>query len=242
MAINTSHHAQITTALLQKYFLPVSSAWLSTNLPLAPRSGLTPPLPSLTQTALFRLLVSDFTASLSTTDPDSHFPADITDPNIKERRLSGNIPVQLLSIQDIGSSKWSQIEAIERVERGEEVRGREVVRVVDVDNSEARGGAATATSNTTASSRGPHKYVLQDAKGTKIVAFEKDRIESMALGNKECVIGMKAVLKKGCVVRRGMLMLGRADVNVLGGKVEAWDEAWNKGAKRRLMEAFSSSG
>jgi RecQ-mediated genome instability protein 1 len=240
MAANSAKHAQITTILLQKHSLPVSPAWLTTQIS-TPRSGPNPPLPSLTQTALFRLLMSDFTTSLSKNNSSSLFPTSINDPNNKEQRLTGDIPVQLLSVEDIGSSKWSQIEAIERVERGEEVRGREIVRTVDVDNSDARGGAAGATAPATASSRGPHKYVVQDANGSKVTAFEKERIEKMGLGEKECLIGMKLVLKRGAAVRRGVVMLGKGDVNVLGGKVEAWDEAWKKGAKKRLMDAVSAN-
>lgn len=71
------------------------------------------------------------------------------------------------------------------------------------------------------------------------MAWEKEKIEKMGLRDRECFIGMKVVLKKGSVVRRGMVMLERGHVNVLGGKVEAWDEAWKKGAKKRLMDAVS---
>jgi RecQ-mediated genome instability protein 1 len=241
MATDPTIHAQITTTLLQKHSLPVSPAWLSTHVS-ASRSGPSPPVASLTQTALFRLLASDFTSSLTKTNPNTLFPASINDPNIKEQRLNGNVPVQLLSVEDIGDSKWSQIEAMERVERGEEVRGREIVRTVDVDNSDARGGAAGAVSTMAASSRGPHKYVLQDANGTKATAFEKERIAKMGLGDRECAIGMKIVLKRECMVRRAVMMLGKGDVNVLGGRVEAWDEAWKKGAKKRLMDAVSADG
>lgn len=241
MAVSSTTHAQIVTTLLQKHSLPVNPAWLSSHLS-APRSGSTPPLPSLTQTALFRLLASDFTVALSKTNPNSLFPPDINNPNTKERRLSGDVPAQLLSVEDIGSSKWSQIEAIERVERGEEVRGREIVRTVDVDGADARGGAAGAASPTAASSKGPHKYVLQDANGTKVVAWEKEKIEKMGLADKECVIGLKVVLKKGSVIRRGLVMLEKSQVNVLGGKVEAWDEAWKKETKERLMHAVSGNG
>lgn len=242
MAVSPTLHTQIATTLLQKHSLPVDPAWLSNHLS-APRSGPNPPLPSLTQTALFRLLGADFTtALLSKTSPNSLFPLNINDLNIKEHRLSADVPVQLLSVEDIGSSKWSQIEAIERVERGEEVRGREIVRTVDVDSSDSRGGlVAGAASTTAATSRGPHKYVLQDAKGTKVVAWEKEKIAKMGLADKECVIGMKLVLKKGSVVRRGLVMLENGQVNVLGGKVEAWDEAWKKELKKRLTDAVSES-
>jgi RecQ-mediated genome instability protein 1 len=241
MAVNSTTHAQIATTLLRKYSLPISPAWLSIHL-AAPRSGPTPPLASLTQTALFRLLASDFTASLSKADSGSLFPPNINNTDTKERRLGGDVPVQLLSVEDLGSSKWSQIEAIERVERGEEVRGREIVRTVDVDGADARGGAAGAALTPAVSSGGPHKYVLQDANGTKVVAWEKEKMQKMGLGDKEYVIGMKVVLKKGLLVRRGLLMLEKSYVNVLGGKVETWDEAWKKGAKKRLLDALPGNG
>lgn len=241
MSFSSNIQTQIATTLLQKHSLPISPAWLNTNVSI-PRSGPAPPLPSLTQTALFRLLASNLTNSLSQSNPNSTFSANINDANTKELRLSGDVPVQLLSVEDIGSSKWSQIEAIERVERGEEVRGREIVRTVDVDSSDARGGAAGAVSTMAKANRGPHKYVLQDAKGTKVMAWEMEKIEQMALGDKECVIGMKLVLKKGSLVRRGMIMLERAQVNVLGGRVEAWDEAWKGETKKRLMDAVSRNG
>ena len=241
MAVNSTTHAQIVTTLLQRHSLPISPTWLSTHL-AAPRSGPTPPLASLTQTALFRLLASDFTASLSKANPSSLFPPDINDPNTKERRLGSDVPVQLLSVEDIGSSNWSQIEAIERIERGEEVRGREIVRTVDVDGADARGGAAGQASTPAVSSGGPHKYLLQDANGTKVVAWEKEKMQKMSLGDKECVIGMKIVLKNGLLVRRGLLMLEKNYVTVLGGKVEAWDEAWKKGAKQRLLDALPENG
>lgn len=236
MAVNSATHPQIAATLLQKHSLPISPVWLGTQLSV-PRSGPTPPLPSLTQTALFRLLASDFTISLSKADCNSLLPTDINDASTKERRLSGDVPVQMLSVEDVGSSKWSQIEAMERIERGEEVRGREIVRTVDVDSANARGAGAAST--TAVSSRGPHKFVLQDAKGTKLVAFEKEKIAKMGLGDKECLIGMKVVVKKGAVVRRGIVMLSTSNVSVLGGKVDAWDEAWKKDAKKRLMDAVT---
>jgi RecQ-mediated genome instability protein 1 len=235
MASNTAILAQISTILSQKYSLSVSSAWLSTNLSSL-SSDPAPPLPSITQTALFRLLNSDFTISLSKDDPNSVFTSNINDPNIKEQRLTGDVPAQLLSIEDVGTSRWSQTEAIERVERGEEVRGREIVRAVDVDRPGASAGVVTATPST-----GPYKLVLQDARGTKVIGFAKERIEKMSLGDKECVIGVKVMLKKDVVVRRGMLMLGCGSLTVLGGKVEAWDKMWKQEAKERLTNALSET-
>lgn len=226
--------AQISTILSQKYSLSVSSAWLSTNLS-SYGSDPVPPLPSLTRTALFRLVNSDFTISLSKDVPQATFPSNINDPKIKEQKLTADVPAQLLSIEDIGTSRWSQIEAIERVERGEEVRGREIVRTVDVDRPDPSAGV-TATP-----SMGPYKLVLQDARGTKVIGFTKERIEKMSLGDKECAIGMKVLLKKDVVVRRATMMLEKGSVSVLGGKVEAWDKIWKKNGKERLTNTLSEA-
>lgn len=152
--------ATLANALQTRYSLPASPAWLSGFLANA-RQPL-PPLPALTSTAHFRILASDLTASLlkstvgTGTSTAALLPPTIGDVATKETRLHTTangtatpipIPVQVLDIQDIGSSAWSQVEAIERVERGEEVRGREVIRTVaaleDSDNEVAVDPAAS---------------------------------------------------------------------------------------------------
>lgn len=159
---NYDLQARLANALQTRYSLPASPAWLSNFLANA-RQPL-PPLPALTSTAHFRILASDLTASLLTsstaigtgTATAALLPPSIGDVATKETRLNTTangtatpiaIPVQVLDIQDIGSSAWSQVEAIERVERGEEVRGREVIRTVaaleDSDNEVAVDPAAS---------------------------------------------------------------------------------------------------
>ena len=67
----------------------------------------------------------------------------------------------------------------------------------------------------------------------------------MGLGDEGCCIGMKVLLQRGTVVRRGVIMLEPAVVQVLGGKVEAWDRAWREGRKERLkreLEVESQRG
>lgn len=122
-------HAQLSNALLTRHNLPVSTAWLTEFLASRGPNAL-PPLPALTSTAHFRLLASDIRTSLSPTTPKNVFPEDVAGVDTKERRLEGTVIVQVLDVIDVGSSKWSQVEAIESVERGEEVRGREVIRTV----------------------------------------------------------------------------------------------------------------
>src|SRR6266536_3235621 len=91
----------IARHLLTAKSLPVSPDWLSQFL--SSQRVNTTPVSALTQTALFRLLASDFTASLSVGTISSFYqgpcyslPVDICDPAIKERRVLGPVPVQIL--------------------------------------------------------------------------------------------------------------------------------------------------
>lgn len=214
--------------------LPVSPAWLTQFLSSQRTDGI--PLPALSQTAQFRLLASDFTTSLAPT-PSQLLPTDISDATIKERRLNGPVPVQVLDIEDMSTSLWSQIEAIERVERGEATRGREIIRTVTRDE----GGDSTVgnTSSTSqpnniggaSTSSGPHRLILEDANGTKVVAIELKPVEGVAIGKMS--IGAKFIIKNA-IVARGMLLLEPTCATLLGGRIEAVDKAWNEGRKERL--------
>lgn len=284
-------HAQLTNSLLTRHNLPVSATWLTEFLS-SRGSNAPPPLPALTSTAQFRVLASDIRTSLSPTPADL-FPEGVDDVNVKDRRLEGTVIVQVLDVVDIGSSKWSQVEAIERVERGEEIRGREVIRSVAEDGSGitdpaatagvgggdnvVNSGAASATGSNPSSitpptakklTTGPHKLLIQDAKGTQVLAFELIKIPKIALSisasaaapattsslnpaqqslqidDPGMFIGCKLLLKPGTSVRRGVVMLRPEDCIVLGGKVEAWDKKWKAERKARLtaLVAEGSSG
>ncbi|KAK2858433.1 hypothetical protein FQN49_004736 [Arthroderma sp. PD_2] len=242
----------IRNHLLNTKSLPVSELWLSQFLSTQ-RVGVTP-LPALTQTALFRLLASDFTRSLTIPVSSSNqlLPVDISSPNFKERRIPGPVPVQVLDIEDIGSSVWSQVEAMERVERGETIRGREVIRTVP-QAAEADEGASTNTAgesgrqaaNSGAAANagseqtrpgGPHRLVLQDAKGTKMIAIELKPLETIIIG--DTAIGTKLLLTNATVAR-GMALLEPACVTILGGKIGALDREWKAGRKDRLLSILN---
>ncbi len=256
--------SQLLGELFSRYSLVPSEQWLDEFRSTS--RNLSHPLPALTSTAHFRLLSTDFTATLST-QQGQVFPRTISDVHAKELALQIDIPVQVLDIQDTSTSKWSQIEAIERVERGEEIRGREVIRHVPGvnDDDDADGGeqgqgsssrpSATSSSNVSGNPRkgstGPHKLLLQDAAGTKAWAFEVSRIERITVINSNPLlpgaattptpvegmqIGCKFVLKKGTKVRRGLIMMTPANTTVMGGKVEIWDKKWREGRKARLVQ------
>lgn len=145
-------------------------------------------------------------------------------------RLPGPIPVQVLDIEDIGRSRWSQVEAIEAQERGETTKGREVIRVVPEDSNGPPGNTQAASNDVKSS--GPHKLLLQDGKGTKVYGFELTAVNGIVVG---MPIGAKLVLRN-VAVARGVVMLEPHAVEVLGGKVEAWEKKWRDDRKDKLKE------
>jgi len=243
----------IRNHLLTAKCLSVSQPWLSNFLTSTSQQQQRAPLSALTQTALFRLLASDFTQSLSTSVPSALLPVDISNPVVKERRIPGPVPVQVLDIEDIGVSLWSQVEAIERVERGETLKGKEIVRIVNVGDDDGneqsapgppsddavvpdangnRDNTANAGLGLSGTAHGPHRLVLQDAVGTRVVGFELKPVEGVAIG--KLPIGAKLLLRDA-TVGRGMVLLSPESVTLLGGKIEAMDAAWRKGRKANLL-------
>ncbi|KAJ9624093.1 hypothetical protein H2203_005541 [Taxawa tesnikishii (nom. ined.)] len=199
--------------------LPPSQTWLSGFLANPPSS----PLPATLNTALFRIKASDITVSLQPT-ASMLLPPSAANVDLQEQKLRGPIPVQVLDIEDIGRSRWSQVEALEAQERGETTKGREVIRVVPGPEGE------NASEPQTNKSSGPHKLLLQDAKGTKIYGFELEAVKGVGIS---MAIGAKLVLKDATIAR-GVVLLDPASVEVLGGKIDAWDKAWREGRKEAL--------
>ncbi|OJJ99317.1 hypothetical protein ASPACDRAFT_29853 [Aspergillus aculeatus ATCC 16872] len=240
----TTLESQISAHLHTTKALPVSPTWLNgfvSSTTTALQRNV--PISALTQTALFRILASDFRDSLQTDNPSALLPGDIFDPSVQERRLPGPVPVQVLDIEDIGTSLWSQVEAIERVERGEAIRGREIVRAVNVgggggggEGDEEEGGgsgnAAGATASSENESHGPHRLIVQDAAGTRAVAIELKRVQGISVA--KLAIGAKMVIRNATVAR-GMILLTPDCITLLGGKIESMDQAWKEGRKARLL-------
>ena len=204
--------------------IPPTAQWLQSY---KPSIKLATPLIVQQKSAESRLLSTDITSTLQSTAA-SCFPAGIASPEVQELRVPGPVPVQILDIEDIGRSKWSQVEAIEMEERGEMRKGHEVIRVVadEDDNTDMNPPANSAEKG------GPHKLLLQDARGTKAYAFEMDKIDKVDVS---MAIGAKLVLRD-FTVSRGVIMIGPGNVEVLGGKVETWDKKWREDRKKVLKE------
>jgi RecQ-mediated genome instability protein 1 len=208
--------------------LPKPSAQFLSSLLASQR--VLPPLPALIATAKVRLLSSDFTQPNVLDSSTFAFPPDITNPAIKEFKLTGPIPVQVIGVEDIRRSRWEQIEAIEAHERGETTRGREIIRVVAAEEGEDGMPALPAA----VPGSGLHKLVLQDVKGQRIYGFELRPVPKIEMGMS---IGTKIVLM-GCVVARGMALLEPGTVVILGGKIEEAHKAWVENRKKELKDAI----
>lgn len=151
--------------------------------------------------------------------------------------------MQVLAVEDMSKSRWEQIEALEALERGEGVRGREVIRVVPEAESEGVGegtqripGSASSTpagQGPSVDKGGPHKLVLQDVKGKTVFAIELRPVEGVGVG---MMIGTKIMLRDARVARGVVLLVPEGTV-VLGGKIEGLHKAWVKGRKEELLAA-----
>lgn len=217
MATTAALQQEIAAHLASKS-LTAAPAWVADYV-ASSRSNT--PLNALKQTALFRILASDFRQTLQPTI-SSVLPESVADPNVKERKLSGPLPVQLLDIDDIGRSRWSQIEEMESAERGETTKGREIVRVLPNEDGSVPLEHPRST--------GPHKVMLQDARGTCIYGIALSEIRGIDLSMN---IGTKLVLKNVSIAR-GVALLEPAVVQVLGGKIDPLHQAWREGRKDAL--------
>ncbi|KAK4556287.1 hypothetical protein LTR86_006431 [Recurvomyces mirabilis] len=213
-------------AYLSSRGVPPTQTWLQTFIPTI---KLNSPIVALQKTALFRILATDITTSLDMTSVQT-LPDNVTNPAVKEQTLRGPITVQVLDVEDIGRSRWSQVEAIEAQERGETTKGREVIRVVPEENANSAEPAATSS--------GPHKLLLQDASGTNVYAVELTPVNGIGV---QMSIGTKLVLRD-VTVARGMCLLETKAVEVPGGKVEAWEKKWREERKARLKQMAGLEG
>jgi RecQ-mediated genome instability protein 1 len=219
--------AELMQHLAARHLHP-KPAWLESFLATTrPNTALA----ALKQTCLFRLLATDITTSLNQ-PADSIFPDDVLRGTVQSRFLGGPIVCQVLDIEDIGQSRWSQVEAIEARERGETTKGREIVRVVEPENDDSGQNAAPAQS------KGPFKLLLQDTKGQQIYALDLRGIDGLNTGMS---MGVKLLLRN-IDVRRAVVMLEPGNVQVLGGKLEALDVAWKEGRKDRLIKSANAGG
>jgi RecQ-mediated genome instability protein 1 len=224
---NASNSHEILAHLATKSLHP-SQAWISSFLA---SQKLAAPLPALKQTAVFRLIHSDFAVSLA--PPSGALPANVLDATLQERKIRGPVPVQVLDVEDLGRSRWSQVEAAEAEERGETTRGREIIRTIAQDEDEdGQPGAASMQSV----SAGPHKVLLQDLNGQRVYGLELFSVQGINVGMS---IGTKMILKD-VTVARGVLLLEPKSVTILGGKIDDLNAQWKAGRKEALKRVATA--
>ncbi|KAK0713069.1 hypothetical protein B0T26DRAFT_651230 [Lasiosphaeria miniovina] len=246
---------QLQTAMrLQSIPVP-SLSWLRELV----QSRRPQPLVALIATARTRLLASDLTTegllddeyvaehSLATATAGSGRNNNFT-VEVKEMKLGRDVVVQVLDVENVTRSRWEQVEELESIERGEQTKGREMIRLPVGDGDDELGdNAATqrlstqgnaAAAATTTPKNATHKLVLQDSEGRKVYALELQRIERIAVGKLN--IGEKILLKTGTTVARGVILLEPNHCLMLGGKVEAWHRSWLDGRLARLREGVGA--
>ncbi|KAI1819916.1 hypothetical protein F4861DRAFT_97961 [Xylaria intraflava] len=250
--------AQISSGLRSQGLPPPSSAWIRAALPN--RNPL-PPLQALVATVKTRFLATDLTNPALFSSPPPAFPPNLSSPEVQEVKLNNDVLVQVLDIDNLSKSKWDQVEELETIARGEQTRGREIIRLttgnedeedgVDgqatqaADNNAERlgpqgrgGSAASANTANAATKSSTHRLVLQDCKGQKVHGLELKRIDRIGTGTLN--IGEKIILKRGTTVARGALLLEPTTCTILGGKVEAWQKFWVESRLSRLREAVGA--
>ncbi|KAI0397594.1 hypothetical protein F5Y17DRAFT_454991 [Xylariaceae sp. FL0594] len=240
----------------QNQGLPLPSlTWIKSALPN--RNPL-PPLPALTATVRARFLAADLQTSGLFDSPPPAFPPNLSNVREKEVRLARDVPVQVLDIENLSKSKWEQVEELEAIARGEQTRGREVIRLPTASEEgedavdgqpvpsngtaferSGRGGPTAPANSTNASSKtSTHRLILQDCKGQKIYGLELVRMSKIDIGTLN--IGEKILLKRGTIVARGTILLEPTNCVILGGKVESWHKAWVENRLMRLREAVGA--
>ncbi|XXH01963.1 hypothetical protein Hte_008326 [Hypoxylon texense] len=247
--MSTNIPIQVRSNLQTQGFPPPLLAWIQSALPN--RNPL-PPLQALIATVRTRLLLADLTTPAIFEQPVPSFPPNLHNPEVKETKLPRDVMVQVLDIENISRSKWEQVEELEAIARGEQTRGREIIRLNESNEDEdgndrattpAATGRPAANANAAASKNATHRLLLQDCRGQTLHGLELKRIERFGIGTGTGTgtgmlnIGEKMLLKKGATVARGVVLLEPATCVVLGGKIEAWHCAWRDGRLARLKEA-----
>lgn len=166
--------------------------------------------------------------------------------------VAAGIVVQVLDVTDLSSSRGDALDRLEMAARGEAMRGREVIRLVPSDDNASpidrgdeggragqgpaaaggEGGAAAALVGGRDGAGGMHRLLLEDAAGRRVWAFELAAVPGIRIGMN---IGAKILLRAGCEVARGVVLLTADTAAVLGGKVDALHKAWTDDRKAALL-------
>ena len=234
----------------KQYSVQPSRAWVSSVLesitPSRLQTASSNPS-SLFATFDFRFKAADLAESVDhASAPECCFPANIANLHkaVVGKPAGGRSPpvlVQVVDVWDMGSSRIDTLDRIEMAERGEIRKGQQIIRVVDeapaddagrVNNGPAFSGAGVASEK----SIGPHKLLLEDAKGERAYAFEYAAIDKVDL---DMPIGTKMLLRE-VEVLRGTLLLEPKNTTVIGGKVEEMQRVHREARKEKLKSELQA--
>ncbi|KAL1899208.1 hypothetical protein Sste5346_003130 [Sporothrix stenoceras] len=252
-----SQALQIRSALAAEQLPAPSQAWLQSVISQQPAQQRS--LPALVASAKARLLATDLTASgmFDSASQPPGFLREVLSPqaaSVQETRLAQDVVVQVVDMENLSQSRWQQVQALEAIERGEQKRGREIIRIPVGGEEGGEGGdeagaessrpgtgrqLASAANNAPSDAFSTHRLVLQDAAGNTLFALELTRIHRISISRLH--IGEKLVLKAGTVVARGTLLLEPASIKFLGGQVETMHKTWLDGRLKRLREAAQAA-
>ena len=101
--------------------------------------------------------------------------------------------MQVTGIEDIGTSKINQIDRIEMSERGEIMKGKEVIRLApEEEGGDGGEGGFVGRPPVVAAKAGPHKLLMEDAGGRGVYGIELHDVQGiqidMPMGTKVLVI------------------------------------------------------
>ncbi|CUS07465.1 unnamed protein product [Tuber aestivum] len=215
--------------------LHIRPTYLQTLLTSLASQRQIPTGPALFGWLKFRILSSDITDSLQ---PYANlcFPVNITDGDVQSTPLPGPVAVQVVGIEDMGTSKFNQIDRIEMGERGEFMKGKEVIRVVpEEEGDEGVSGGALGRPRVATAKTGPHKLLVEDAGGRGVYGIELHDIQGVHV---DMPMGTKQMVLKNVTVCRGVLLLAPANTLVLGGKVETLNQQYLANRKQVLKAAL----
>ncbi|POS84664.1 hypothetical protein EPUL_002768 [Erysiphe pulchra] len=248
---------QITT-LMASQGLPVLHPSFINSILTGSSSIRQQPITAIVATVKHRLLCSDINKNSIKNDNHILSPTSsclpiriINNKQIEASILNQDVFVQVLDVEDLGRSKWDQLESLEAEKRGETTKGREIIRTVVPAPSfeEEQEGLSTATSVTESNQpqnqnkilekqgKGPFKLIVEDWRGTKTWALELKKVEKIGMPP-TMNIGCKIWLRKGCKVARGMLLMEPTTVSIIDGKIDIRDKAWKNEREKILREAL----
>ncbi|GAO48209.1 hypothetical protein SAICODRAFT_83385 [Saitoella complicata NRRL Y-17804] len=230
----------MTTHILDHFSsigLPLKQNWLVSILQVNDP----PQAPQLLQAYVHsHILSSSVTESI---DSPAWFPPNTSEQH--ETTLPGPFVVQVAHVREIGESTISQLEKLESYASGETTRGRSIIRNIIEDDGVHGGATQTQGTNATQATDvvgrpvGKHtcKVTFEDGAGRRVYGIEAKAVDSFYVGMN---LGCKVILRNIHMLR-GVILLKPANVTMLGGKIDSWNDNLLKNLQDELERELKRS-